>query len=327
MLLEIGKLPSGRALTVRQFIEELYEPALDSRVRRETATGYKSKLQTWVIPKLGQTRLGELEPYVLDRWRDELVEKLSGRSALNVYRVFSTALNRAVKWRLIQSNPLLAVDAPRAKVRDLDVLDASEALDYVKAFAGHKLEPIVVLALATGLRPCELTALTWADVDLKATELRVRRGLHEKKSESWFEETKSDRSNRTVSLPAWAVEILKPLRGIGPLVPGDGADGHARPTEVAREYKRQVLAAKARYVPLRDLRHSHATLLLEAGVDVVVVSRRLGHSTVAITDQYYLRPKRSSDQKAADALGDLLALAGVKSGQALDGVTLVASDE
>ena len=79
------------------------------------------------------------------------------------------------------------------------------------------------------------------------------------------------------------------------------------------------LSEGLRYVPLRDLRHTHATLMLEAGVDVVVVSRRLGHSTVAITDTHYLRTKRSADQAAASAFDTMLAAASGKASQAAAG--------
>lgn len=325
MLLEIGKLPSGGNMTLGEYIDGVYKPALAARVRKQTRHGYEGKLDKHVLPKLGHIPLANLEPYLLDRWRDDLVGSMSGRSALHVYRVLSTALNRAVKWRLIQANPLDAVDPPRARARNMDTLSAEQVVAYLKAFDGHVCQPIVVMALATGMRPSELYALTWADLDLAAAEVRVHRGLHQRKSEVWFEPTKSERSNRVVSLPEWAVAALQPLRGLGALVPDkDGYSGHMKPNKVARLYSRQLHGKDMpRYVPLRDLRHTHATLMLEAGVDVVIVSRRLGHSTVAITDTHYLRPKRSADAAAADAFGKLLALHG---GKAVSGV-MSASDK
>lgn len=324
MLLDIGRMPTAKGLTLERYVEDMYKPYLEQRVRKSTRIGYTKKLNLYVLPKLGTVRLADLEPYVLDRWRDDLMGRMSGQSALHAFRVLSVALNRAVKWRLIPSNPLLAVDPPRAKVRDLDTLTADEALAYLKAFDGHELAPIVITAIASGLRPCELAALTWADIDLAGGTVQVSRGLHESKGVTWFEDPKSDRSRRTVSLPAWAVTALQPLRGIGPLVP-DGS-GHMQPTKIARRYMRKAQAEKLRYVPLRDLRHTHATLMLQAGVDVVVVSRRLGHSTIAITDKHYLKPKMTADQAAADAFGNLLATAGDNSRKAAAGDTTKADN-
>ena len=324
MLLEIGRMPAGGNLTVRDFIDDLYKPWLIDHVRRSTRTGYESKLDGHVLPRLGDVPLRDLEPYVLDRWRDDLIGKLSGRSALHVYRVLSTALNRAVKWRLIVANPLDAVDPPRARVREIDTLTAEEALAYLRAFDGHALGPLVTIGIATGLRPCELAALTWADVDLGSSSVTVSRGLHERKGEVWFEQPKSERSRRVVSLPDWAVAALRPVRGLGPLTAHEGA--HMPPTMIARLYRAHTAAAGLRYLPLRDLRHTHATLMLEAGVDIVVVSRRLGHSTIAVTDAHYLRPKRAADQAAADAFGAMLASRGDNGPLAAAGDTTVGRD-
>lgn len=304
MLLDIGQMPSGKGLTVERFIEDIYKPWLVGHVRRSTREGYEDKLDRHVLPRFGKVRLDGLEPYVLDVWRDDLLTKMSAQSALHVYRAFSTALNRATRWHLIAANPLKAVEPPHPPERPVAVLDASEARTYVAVFTGHELAPAIVLAMSTGLRPCEVAGLTWADLDLQAATVTVKRGLHEAKGgEVWFEDPKSARSARTVSLPAWAVETLRPLRGIGPIVPDNGT--HMRPTKMQRLYRKHLHAAKVRYVPMRDLRHTHATLMLEAGVDIVVVSRRLGHSTVAITDKHYLRPRRSADQAAADAFEHL----------------------
>ena len=308
MLLEVGRLPAGGKLTVKEYLLDLYLPRV--RRRRETVTGYRTKIENHVIPKLGDIQLNELEPWVLEDWLAEIEQSMSARSALNVYRVLCTALNRAVKWKRLQANPLLAVDAPKPEERDVNTLSAKDVVAYLEAFRDHRLEPLVIVAVYTGLRPCELCALSWSDIDFTAGEVRVRRGLHEEKSETWFEPTKSQRSKRDVTLDAGALARLKELRQIGPLVAGDGVENHARPTTIAREYRRHVKASELRYVPIRDLRHSHATLSLEAGVDVTIVSRRLGHSTVAITDAYYLRPKRSADKQAADAFGNLLGASG-----------------
>lgn len=305
MVVRVGEQPTASNVTVREYVERIYLPWVEAgQVRRETANGYRTKLTNHVLPRFGDTRLGDLDPFSLDKWRDDMLSKMSERSALNVMVVFGTALNQAVTWRLMPHNPLRAVKRPMPEERDVVTLSASEARAYVSAFTGHPIAPAVVLAVATGFRPCEVAGLTWDDIDFHEGTVAVRRGLHERKSETWFEPPKSKRSRRTVELSAWAVEALRPLRGIGPLVP-DG-DGHMKPTKLQREYRRHVKASKLRYVPMRDLRHTHGTLMIEAGVPLAVVSRRLGHSTSAITDKFYVRPHRSADRAAVDAFDAML---------------------
>ena len=74
------------------------------------------------------------------------------------------------------------------------------------------------------------------------------------------------------------------------------------PWRITLEYGRRVSEAKLRKVPLKNLRHTHACLLLDAGVDLYTVSRRLGHSTVAVTESHYVKPSEAADKAAAAAL-------------------------
>ncbi|NLE21342.1 MAG: tyrosine-type recombinase/integrase, partial [Actinobacteria bacterium] len=124
--------------------------------------------------------------------------------------------------------------------------------------------------------------------------------LHDHKGEVLEELPKSVTSARSVALPAWAVTCLKPLRGLGPLVTEDGEP--MRPWRISWLYERRVREAELRRVQFKNLRHSHACLLLDAGVDLYTVSRRLGHSTVAVTESHYVRPSERADRAAAEAL-------------------------
>ena len=314
LLLEAGKVPRA-SLTLADYLEDMYLPSLEPpKVRRRTRDEYESKLRLYVTPYIGQVKLVDLEPYTLDRWQATLAAiehptaatrkdahptmvRLSPRSRMHAYRVLHSALERAVRWRLIPANPLDAVDQPTVPRYEPDVLDADEANAYLDAFAGHVLEPIVVLALGAGLRRSELCALTWRDVDLKAGTVRIERGAHERSGEVWTEAPKSDTSRRIVSLPSWAIAALRPYKALGPLVSENGTA--MRPSLVSALYVRRVAEAGLRRVPLKNLRHTHATLALESGVDLYAVSKRLGHSSPAVTDAFYLRPGRAMDEDAA----------------------------
>lgn len=302
MVVAIGERPEAKNVTVGEFVEKVYLPNLT--VRRETKNGYRVKLDNHVLPRYRHTRLNALDVFDLKAWKAGLLEQMSERSALNVYRVFFTALERSVDWGFSAANPLRGVDAPIPPERPVATLSGSEFMSYVDAFRGHELAPAVVLAVSTGFRPCEVAAACWEDIDFHQREVTCHRGLHEAKSETWFEPTKTARSNRTVPLSDWAINLLRPLRGIGPLVPVNG--GHMKPSELQRKYRRQLKASGLRYVPMRDLRHTYGTLMIEAGVPLAVVSRMMGHSTTAITDKFYVRPHKEAQRAAVDALDAFL---------------------
>jgi integrase len=309
LLLEAGRLPE-EDVSVRQFLVDMYLPHVEGRLRARTVDGYRSKIENHVLDELGDTSLSDLSPYVLDRWLDGL--KGSERNRLHVYRVLNAALNVAVRWRLLDNNPLRAVEIPKVRAsRQPDVLTLDEAAKYLEAFQGHALEPIIVLALGAGLRRSELAGLRWSDLRFwKETdddgvvsehgEVSVARGLHDRKGEVLEELPKSVTSTRVVALPGWAVAALKPLRGLGPLVAENAAP--MAPWRISRSYESRVREAKLRRVPLKNLRHSHACLLLDAGVDLYTVSRRLGHSTVSVTESHYVKPSEAADKAAAEAL-------------------------
>ena len=300
LMLGVGLVPTTK-LTLSEYVNEVWLPAIS--VRKRTYDEYEAKMRLHVLPVLGKVRMDRLEPYLIDRWVLGLPKT---RTGLHAFRVLHTALTRAVRWRIIEHHPLDSVEAPPDGEYEPDVLAVDEANDYLDAFAGHELEPFVVLAIGAGLRRSELMALEWSDVDLKAATVHITKGRHERKGEVWNEDPKSRTSRRLVSLPPWAVEALKPHRGIGPITT-------LKPSQVSYRYGKRLRQVDAerrakdkddglRYVPMKQLRHSHATIALAAGVDLVTVSRRLGHSTATITDAFYLRPGRAADQRAAEAI-------------------------
>jgi integrase len=256
--------------------------------------------------------LDKLTPYALEMWLASLSAK--GRSAAMLdhsYRVLHNALGRAVKWRMLSANPLDGVEAPDVPEYRPHVREAAEANAIIDAFTGHQLEPIVLLALGGALRVSELAAIDWSDFDWTTGSVSIWRGYHAKKGAVWFEDNKTERSKRTVALPDWAMSRLKVLRSFGPLVADDGV--RLIPSTIAYRYKARFEAAnktlpeasRVPWTPLKDLRHTSATLALSMGVDVVVVSRRLGHSQVGTTDKYYLRPGATADADAARKMDGL----------------------
>ena len=178
MLLEAGRLPETE-VTVGAFLLGMYLPHLEKRKRRrKTLAGYRSMIEHHIEEPLGDLTVSSLVPYQLQRWMDELTPvhgdgELSERSRLHFYIFLKGALRQAVVWGLRESNPMEGVARPEQPRRaKKDVLTAKEAGAYLAAFRGHAIEPVVVLALACGLRRCELAGLLLVRHRLRGRQAR-----------------------------------------------------------------------------------------------------------------------------------------------------------
>ena len=317
ILIESGESNVGSDVTIEMYLTSVWLPHMKPpRVRARTWSAYESVVNARIVPYLRKRTLVDVatQPLVFDRWLEKLKsEGVSGHTALHAYRVMKASLTQAVKWRLIAVNPLNAVEAPKPKRHEPQMLSADEAKAMMKAFVDSDIEPAIALALGAGLRRSEISGMRWSDMSLDDGYAAVNRGRHHVTGAVIEEPPKTERSRRVVSLPAYAVEMLKRHEQDSGYVLSDAQGAALTPNALSYRYKAECEARNVTYVPLRDLRHTHATLSLEAGVDVVVVSRRLGHSNVTTTDRFYLRPSRAADELAAGLLDDLLAPTRAKS--------------
>jgi integrase len=172
------------------------------------------------------------------------------------------------------------------------------------------------VALGTGLRRGELLALRWADVDLEAGRLQVERTLEVTKTAGLkFKAPKTRHGRRTISLPSsviaelrihWKVQQEQRLAlGLGRTAPGDLVfatwNGTPRQPDSVSDAWLAATAVLGLRCGLHSLRHAHASALIAAGVDVVMLSRRLGHGSPAITLSVYAHLFSGADDKAAAA--------------------------
>src|ERR1700722_18988737 len=182
-----------------------------------------------------------------------------------------------------------------------------------------------MLALGSGARRGELLALRWDDVDLATGSMRIERSLEQTTAGLRFKSPKTRRSRRTITLPASAVEALRIHRrkqmewrlaaGLGKILPDtlvfsrfDG--GATPPAALSRDWGNFVRAHKEfPPVSFHALRHTHASALIASGLDVLTISRRLGHSSAMVTLGIYGHMFANTDDRAAElmqkALGGL----------------------
>ena len=218
-------------------------------------------------------------------------------------------------------NPTDYAERPRVEYREVSVLNAEQVRAFLDAAKGTRYEALFVLAVTTGMRQGELLGLRWQDLDLDASLIHVRHAMQRIDGEWRFVEPKSAKSRRQIGLGAMAIEALRYHRGKQVedrfAVGGVWQDMSlvfcnelGRPVEVSNLTNRyfQPLLKKAGLpiVRFHDLRHTAATLMLNARIDAKVVSAVLGHSQVAFTMDRYMHVDLRMQSELGRSLDSML---------------------
>jgi integrase len=295
-----------------------------AEVSPKTLERYKQLAEQQIIPHLGATVLQKLRPAQVQEWHDTLKrsggndgQALSARTVGHAHRVLHRVLARAAAAEVVSRNVATSIRPPKVETAEVKILLPEEIGLVLRKLQGHALYPIVSLALATGMRRGELLGLQWGDVNFDKATLRVERSVEETKSGMRLKQPKTKHGRRTISLPPSAIEVLKDHRqterkkrialGLGreaanTLLFSTIEGEPLSPDNLSRDWRRTVLAKKLPAVMFHALRHSHASALIAGGLDVLTVSRRLGHGSPAVTLTVYAHLFEKTDLAAATAI-------------------------
>jgi integrase len=287
-----------------------------------------------LIPGLGRHRLTALRPDHLVRFYAAKLEQINPTTARNgktgrpysastvhhMHAAIHRALDRATVWGYLPRNVADAVDPPRVPKPEIEPPSIDQLVCLMDAAlrSEDRLAALWTLAVYSGARQGELLALRWSDLDLKAGTMAIRRAVERgARGHSEIGETKTKNARRTVTLPDEAVAALRAHRirqneerlrvgegwGDADLVFTSIVGTRIDQRNVIRLFKaaldRAGLPTSTRF---HDLRHASGSLALAAGVDLKVISRRLGHSTISITADLYTHVVRQLDVDAAESM-------------------------
>lgn len=296
----------------------------DQRLSPKTLERYRQLAERQIIPHLGSMALQKLRPAQVNDWHQTLLKSggaggrpLAARTVGHAHRVLHRGLARAVNLEIVSRNVAHTVPPPKPEAAEIAILSAPEIADVLARLDGHPLHPIAALALGTGMRRGELCALAWGALDLEVATVRVERSLEETEAGLRIKPPKTHHGRRSISLPAGVVETMRAHRraqaehrlllGLGRPGAADYvftlADGSPyAPDKLSRDWGNAVRDRKLPRVMFHGLRHSHASALIAAGLDVVTVSKRLGHGSPAITLTVYAHRFANKDAAAAAAI-------------------------
>jgi integrase len=225
----------------------------------------------------------------IERYKAKRKAEVSPASCNRELACLKTLFNKAVEWGRLGANPAAKVKKLKENNTRERILNAAEARRLVEC-AGPELQPILIIALNTGMRKSEILSLRWQDVDFIRGFILI-------------EDSKSGKS-RKLPMNTAVFEALKGLqRRSDYIFFNPETETHIK--GVTRLFAAALKAAKISGVRLHDLRHTAATKMVEAGVDLVTVSKILGHSSIQMTMRY-AHPTPENMRVAMEKLGSIL---------------------
>lgn len=324
LLLKIqnGMYFDNKKMTVGEFIDYWLEHYAKENVKDSTYERY-TYLCKDIKTYLGNIKLDKLRPVHIQSFYTQLKKRVSGSTALKVHRVLHLAFKHAVKWQMLSINWTDSVEAPRAPKPNLSIWNLTTAKEFFEKTKQETIYLAVVLAFMTGMREGEIAALSWSSVDFEKKKITVCNGLRRNKETNSLDlkSPKTEDSKRNISLDDDTIELLKSYKAIQQINriifgseyhPSDYVctweDGRPLdPMYICKRFHKLVRRHNMPVIRFHDLRHSHSCMLLEEGINIKVISERLGHSTINVTLDIYSHVTENMQKEAAETLKSLVA--------------------
>ena len=316
-------------MTLGAFLSRWFAHMRAGHASGHTVDSYESIARVHIPERLRRKQLRDVTPMDVQRVIDDRIRSgAAEESARKQYNMMNSAFHMAVAWRLALVNPCDDARSPGRRHREMTALDEEQTAALLRATAGPMYAPTLVAA-TTGLRRGELLALDWRCVDIARGTLRIRRVVEEAAGVLRVRDyPKTDGSRRTIVLMQATTAALKAHKSEQArqrLAALDWRDGGLvfpnkrgdiwRPTSFSRRWGdmdavKDMRLSLGKHLRFHDMRHTHATQLLRAGVPVDAVAKRLGHKSPTITLATYAHVLPDADAAAVasleSSLGDRL---------------------
>ncbi len=323
-------------LTLGEYLTQRWLPGQVSQLSPSTFDSYRRNIDLHVVPRIGGVPLQKLAAEDLDGLyaalstaggrRDGKPGGLSPKSVRIVHSILHKALSDARRKGTLTRNVAEVADAPKArsaaKRPEIKVWTPEELRAFLALVAENRHHAAWFLASHTGMRRGEVLGLRWGDVDLDARRLSVRQAVILVAYKLTISDVKTDNGRRSIDLDERTIAMLRTWRKgqleermlVGPAAYQDNDLVFARPDGTpinpdafSQSFDRIVARSPLPRLRLHDLRHTHASILLKAGVPVKVVSERLGHANPAFTITVYQHIIPGMQADAASVFSDLVA--------------------
>lgn len=323
-----GAVAAPGRVTVGDFLDSWLAAKEAAGTRPTTLLSYRGHVDRFLRPHLGHLRLRDLHGRHVDAMLREIAAGNATRarpigptSMRRVVATLSSALASAKRQRLVSHNAAADLELPRASRDKVAPWQPAQLGHFLDSVAADPLGPVLEVLAATGMRRGEVLGLRWQDVELDRARITVRQQLVSVGGRSRFGPPKTRSGEaRTVDLDSRTVGTLLAVRlaqdtqraAWGPAYADSGlvfAREDGSPLDPGQVTKRFGQLAREAGLPparLHDLRHAAASLMIQAGVPIALVSKRLGHSSISITSDVYGHLLEGAGREAAERAAALV---------------------
>ena len=260
----------------------------EQRRRASTVDGYRSSINLYILPEFGDSEIETIEPEAIQSWVDSFGKPGAAEKAFKCLRqLFNWAIR---KYRLRIWNPTQGI--------------ANETAKRLRGFYGHKDETTVIVSTTLALRPGESYGIRWDDINWRNGAVSVSRSRQYVRGEVVILPTKTRKSNRILYLPKFAKDRMHAIWVS--LGKPKGFINTDNPQNIARRIKSFCKRNKLPDVSMTNMRHSWATIAVEAGIAIETVAMFLGHSNIMTAYNHYIVPRKSIIKHAQSIWQDYL---------------------
>lgn len=322
---ELSNETPVQTVTIGSLFNE-YLIAKKHEVRESTLDKSSRIINYHILPYLKNIKLLDLNAKNLQQWKNTIGElELKTKTKNNIYSEFRSLLNFAVKMEYISSNPLTKIGNFK------DVLDFAKSQDTLHYYTAEQFKSFITyaksqcnslndwgyyiffnIAFYTGMRKGEINALKWTDIE--GNILHVRRSVNLKQKGVSVVETppKNKTSYRDLQMPKQLIEILeehkkrqKTLKTFSDDFRICGGVKCLSDTSISNFNRKCARDTELPHIRIHDFRHTHATLLINEGINIQEIARRLGHSKVEQTWNTYAHLYPREEERAIKVLEDI----------------------
>ena len=313
-----GNVEFADNMKFSELCEQYFALYATNKLKRVTAYTYEGQVKIHLLPEFGNLRLKNFTPNRISNFFGKL--KVKPQTCKRIFTILESIFSFAVHQGLILKSPCIGVILPKAKNNDdKKMLNLSQVKILMKMLTSEDVESsqfsvIIRTLILTGLRASECLALQWGDVDFENSVISVKHNLCYDGKKTWLDIPKTKKSRRVIAMSAELAELLKnhytrqqiiknsvkydfnPINLVFTSKTGSFKDRSG----LLREFKRFIKDTDFSFATLHMLRHANATLLLNSGVDIKLVSENLGHNNISTTADIYADVLLESKRKMAD---------------------------